>query len=173
MSLLALLINLMRPWWIKVFISELLNNSRSWFTHKYWACMGENMESKVTLTYIFLADLKNYPIRWATNSISVLLDCSQVMWRVCVCCRRPARRIWWVCLRTLICVPSMPSVSPSCPKTSSWRAASAENEPELSLSLSVSLSLSLFLCLLVVLEFSLGGVFFWLQTFRVLPVCMY
>uniref|UniRef100_A0A671P2L9 Histone H3.3 n=1 Tax=Sinocyclocheilus anshuiensis TaxID=1608454 RepID=A0A671P2L9_9TELE len=41
--------------------------------------------------------------------------------------QRPARRIWWVCLRTLTCVPSTPSASPSCPKTSSWRAASAEN----------------------------------------------
>uniref|UniRef100_A0A8C2C2G1 Histone H3.3 n=1 Tax=Cyprinus carpio TaxID=7962 RepID=A0A8C2C2G1_CYPCA len=36
-------------------------------------------------------------------------------------------RIWWVCSRTLTCVPSTPSASPSCPKTSSWRAASAEN----------------------------------------------
>uniref|UniRef100_A0AAQ4Q1A9 Core Histone H2A/H2B/H3 domain-containing protein n=1 Tax=Gasterosteus aculeatus aculeatus TaxID=481459 RepID=A0AAQ4Q1A9_GASAC len=36
---------------------------------------------------------------------------------------RRARRTWWVCLRTPTCVPSMPSGSPSCPKTSSWHAA--------------------------------------------------
>uniref|UniRef100_A0A8C7KR90 Histone H2A/H2B/H3 domain-containing protein n=1 Tax=Oncorhynchus kisutch TaxID=8019 RepID=A0A8C7KR90_ONCKI len=38
--------------------------------------------------------------------------------------QRPARHTWWVCLRTPTCVPSMPSVSPSCPKTSSWHVAS-------------------------------------------------
>uniref|UniRef100_A0A8C1UEH0 Histone H2A/H2B/H3 domain-containing protein n=1 Tax=Cyprinus carpio TaxID=7962 RepID=A0A8C1UEH0_CYPCA len=41
--------------------------------------------------------------------------------------QRPARHTWSVCLKTLTCVPSMPSVSPSCPKTSSWHAASAES----------------------------------------------
>uniref|UniRef100_A0A671TPF4 Uncharacterized protein n=1 Tax=Sparus aurata TaxID=8175 RepID=A0A671TPF4_SPAAU len=37
------------------------------------------------------------------------------------------RHTWWVCSRTLTCVPSMPSVSPSCPKTSSWHAAFVES----------------------------------------------
>uniref|UniRef100_A0A3B4UFH1 Histone H3.3 n=1 Tax=Seriola dumerili TaxID=41447 RepID=A0A3B4UFH1_SERDU len=32
------------------------------------------------------------------------------------------RLTWWVCLRTPTCAPSTPSVSPSCPKTSSWLA---------------------------------------------------
>uniref|UniRef100_A0A3Q0QYN7 Uncharacterized protein n=1 Tax=Amphilophus citrinellus TaxID=61819 RepID=A0A3Q0QYN7_AMPCI len=54
--------------------------------------------------------------------------------------QRPARPIWWVCLRTPICAPSMPSVSPSCPKTSSWHVASAESALKCSLSLSLSLS---------------------------------
>uniref|UniRef100_A0A3P8U7P4 H3.3 histone B n=1 Tax=Amphiprion percula TaxID=161767 RepID=A0A3P8U7P4_AMPPE len=40
-------------------------------------------------------------------------------------CRRPARPTWWVCLRTPTCAPSTPSVSPSCPKTSSWHVVSA------------------------------------------------
>uniref|UniRef100_A0A8C9R7L0 Si:ch1073-429i10.3 n=1 Tax=Scleropages formosus TaxID=113540 RepID=A0A8C9R7L0_SCLFO len=38
--------------------------------------------------------------------------------------RRPARLTWWACLRTPTCAPSTPSVSPSCPKTSSWPVAS-------------------------------------------------
>uniref|UniRef100_A0AAZ3QS44 Core Histone H2A/H2B/H3 domain-containing protein n=1 Tax=Oncorhynchus tshawytscha TaxID=74940 RepID=A0AAZ3QS44_ONCTS len=42
-------------------------------------------------------------------------------------CVRRARHTWWVCLRTPTCAPSMPSVSPSCPKTSSWHAASVES----------------------------------------------
>merc|ERR1711892_1176714 len=42
-------------------------------------------------------------------------------------CRRPARRTWWDSSRTPTCVPSMPSVSPSCPRISSWLAVSAEN----------------------------------------------
>ena len=39
-------------------------------------------------------------------------------------CRRPARLTLWVSLRTPTCAPSTPSVSPSCPRTSSWPAAS-------------------------------------------------
>uniref|UniRef100_A0AAY4DRR3 Core Histone H2A/H2B/H3 domain-containing protein n=1 Tax=Denticeps clupeoides TaxID=299321 RepID=A0AAY4DRR3_9TELE len=35
------------------------------------------------------------------------------------------RRTWLVCSKTPTCAPSMPSVSPSCPKTSSWLAVSA------------------------------------------------
>uniref|UniRef100_A0A8D3A035 Core Histone H2A/H2B/H3 domain-containing protein n=1 Tax=Scophthalmus maximus TaxID=52904 RepID=A0A8D3A035_SCOMX len=42
-------------------------------------------------------------------------------------CVRPARRTWWACSRTPTCVPSTPSVSPSCPKTSSWHAAYVES----------------------------------------------
>ncbi len=42
-------------------------------------------------------------------------------------CRSPARLIWSVCLRTPICALSTPSESPSCPKTSSWPAASVES----------------------------------------------
>uniref|UniRef100_A0A673IHX8 Histone H3 n=1 Tax=Sinocyclocheilus rhinocerous TaxID=307959 RepID=A0A673IHX8_9TELE len=41
--------------------------------------------------------------------------------------QRPARLIWSVCLRTPTCAPSTPRESPSCPKTSSWPAASAES----------------------------------------------
>uniref|UniRef100_A0A3B5Q0N6 Histone H3.3 n=1 Tax=Xiphophorus maculatus TaxID=8083 RepID=A0A3B5Q0N6_XIPMA len=41
--------------------------------------------------------------------------------------RRPARPTWWVCSRTPTCAPSMPSGSPSCPKTSSWPAVSVES----------------------------------------------
>uniref|UniRef100_A0A3Q3BD54 Histone H3.3 n=1 Tax=Kryptolebias marmoratus TaxID=37003 RepID=A0A3Q3BD54_KRYMA len=41
--------------------------------------------------------------------------------------QRPARPTWWGSLRTPTCAPSTPSVSPSCPKTSSWPAASAES----------------------------------------------
>uniref|UniRef100_A0A8C1UB05 Histone H2A/H2B/H3 domain-containing protein n=1 Tax=Cyprinus carpio TaxID=7962 RepID=A0A8C1UB05_CYPCA len=37
------------------------------------------------------------------------------------------RLIWSVCSRTPTCAPSTPRESPSCPKTSSWRAASAES----------------------------------------------
>ena len=51
---------------------------------------------------------------------------SNDMCRPCPC-RRPVRHTWWVCSRTLTCVPSMPSVSPSCPKTSSWHAAFVES----------------------------------------------
>uniref|UniRef100_A0A8D2DBI9 Histone H2A/H2B/H3 domain-containing protein n=1 Tax=Sciurus vulgaris TaxID=55149 RepID=A0A8D2DBI9_SCIVU len=39
--------------------------------------------------------------------------------------QRPARPTWWGCSRTPTCAPSTPSASPSCPRTSSWRAASA------------------------------------------------
>ena len=42
--------------------------------------------------------------------------------------RRPARPTWSVCSRTPTCAPSTPSVSPSCPRTSSWPAASVERE---------------------------------------------
>ena len=45
-------------------------------------------------------------------------------------CRRPARPTWWVCSRTPTCAPSTPRGSPSCPKTSSWPAVSAENAPK-------------------------------------------
>uniref|UniRef100_A0A8C8BY93 Core Histone H2A/H2B/H3 domain-containing protein n=1 Tax=Oncorhynchus tshawytscha TaxID=74940 RepID=A0A8C8BY93_ONCTS len=38
--------------------------------------------------------------------------------------RRPARHTLLVCLRTPTCAPSMPSVSPSCPKTSNWPVVS-------------------------------------------------
>uniref|UniRef100_A0A674CQL2 Histone H3.3 n=1 Tax=Salmo trutta TaxID=8032 RepID=A0A674CQL2_SALTR len=38
--------------------------------------------------------------------------------------QRPARLTWLVCLRTPTCAPSTPSVSPSCPKTSSWPVVS-------------------------------------------------
>merc|ERR1712223_1266010 len=41
--------------------------------------------------------------------------------------RRPARRTWWVCSRTPTCTPSTPSVSPSCPRTSSWPGGSVAN----------------------------------------------
>uniref|UniRef100_A0A8C5UXX1 Histone H2A/H2B/H3 domain-containing protein n=1 Tax=Microcebus murinus TaxID=30608 RepID=A0A8C5UXX1_MICMU len=37
--------------------------------------------------------------------------------------RRLVKSTWWVCLKILICVPSMLRESPSCPKTSSWLAA--------------------------------------------------
>ncbi|CAB1448609.1 unnamed protein product [Pleuronectes platessa] len=43
-------------------------------------------------------------------------------------CRRPARLTWPACLRTPTCAPSTPRGSPSCPRTSSWPAASAERE---------------------------------------------
>uniref|UniRef100_A0A452V565 Uncharacterized protein n=1 Tax=Ursus maritimus TaxID=29073 RepID=A0A452V565_URSMA len=39
--------------------------------------------------------------------------------------RRRARPTWWGSSRTPTCAPSTPSASPSCPRTSSWRAASA------------------------------------------------
>merc|ERR1712018_609211 len=42
-------------------------------------------------------------------------------------CRRPARPTWLVCLRTPTCAPSTPSVSPSCPRTSSWPGGSVES----------------------------------------------
>uniref|UniRef100_A0A665T2W2 Uncharacterized protein n=1 Tax=Echeneis naucrates TaxID=173247 RepID=A0A665T2W2_ECHNA len=42
--------------------------------------------------------------------------------------QRPARLIWSACSRTPTCAPSTPRESPSCPKTSSWPAASAERE---------------------------------------------
>uniref|UniRef100_A0A8D2DB41 Histone H2A/H2B/H3 domain-containing protein n=1 Tax=Sciurus vulgaris TaxID=55149 RepID=A0A8D2DB41_SCIVU len=45
--------------------------------------------------------------------------------------QRPARPTWWGCSRTPTCAPSTPSASPSCPRTSSWRAASAGRGPEL------------------------------------------
>merc|ERR1712156_58191 len=48
-----------------------------------------------------------------------------------VLCKRPVRHIWLVCLRTLICVQSMPSVSPSCQRTFNWQDVSEENEPKL------------------------------------------
>ena len=38
--------------------------------------------------------------------------------------RRPARPTWLGCSRTLTCAPSTPSVSPSCPRTSSWPGGS-------------------------------------------------
>merc|ERR1712156_1248283 len=41
--------------------------------------------------------------------------------------RRPARRTWWGCSRTPTCAPSTPSVSPSCPRTSSWQGGSVAN----------------------------------------------
>lgn len=44
--------------------------------------------------------------------------------------RRPARRIWLVCLRTPICAPSMPSASPLCPRTFSWLGASEASAPK-------------------------------------------
>uniref|UniRef100_A0A3Q1B6R0 Histone H2A/H2B/H3 domain-containing protein n=1 Tax=Amphiprion ocellaris TaxID=80972 RepID=A0A3Q1B6R0_AMPOC len=43
-------------------------------------------------------------------------------------CRRPARLTWSVSSRTPTCAPSTPRGSPSCPKTSSWPAASVERE---------------------------------------------
>merc|ERR1712141_954247 len=39
-------------------------------------------------------------------------------------CRRPARPTWLGCSRTPTCAPSTPSVSPSCPRTSSWPGGS-------------------------------------------------
>merc|ERR1712088_1085043 len=42
-------------------------------------------------------------------------------------CRRLARPTWLVCLRTPTCAPSTPSVSPSCPRTSSWPGGSVES----------------------------------------------
>uniref|UniRef100_A0A8C2WNQ8 Histone H3 n=1 Tax=Cyclopterus lumpus TaxID=8103 RepID=A0A8C2WNQ8_CYCLU len=42
-----------------------------------------------------------------------------------VCLHQYNPLTWWVCSRTPTCVPSMPSVSPSCPKTSSWHVAFA------------------------------------------------
>uniref|UniRef100_A0A673TUW9 Uncharacterized protein n=1 Tax=Suricata suricatta TaxID=37032 RepID=A0A673TUW9_SURSU len=38
--------------------------------------------------------------------------------------KRRARPTWWGSSRTPTCAPSTPSASPSCPRTSSWRAAS-------------------------------------------------
>uniref|UniRef100_A0A671MLQ9 Core Histone H2A/H2B/H3 domain-containing protein n=1 Tax=Sinocyclocheilus anshuiensis TaxID=1608454 RepID=A0A671MLQ9_9TELE len=52
-----------------------------------------------------------------------LLSRAPLSWR----CRRLARLIRSVCLRTPTCAPSTPRESPSCPKTSSWPAASAES----------------------------------------------
>merc|ERR1739845_273483 len=46
--------------------------------------------------------------------------------------RRPARRTWWGCSRTPTCAPSTPSVSPSCPRTSSWPGGSVVREPKCS-----------------------------------------
>uniref|UniRef100_A0A8C6BGU1 Histone H2A/H2B/H3 domain-containing protein n=1 Tax=Monodon monoceros TaxID=40151 RepID=A0A8C6BGU1_MONMO len=43
--------------------------------------------------------------------------------------QRRARPTWWGSSRTPTCVPSTPSASPSCPRTSSLPAASAEREP--------------------------------------------
>ena len=42
--------------------------------------------------------------------------------------KRPARLTLLVCLKTPTCAPSTPSASPSCPRTFSWPAESAENE---------------------------------------------
>jgi len=42
--------------------------------------------------------------------------------------QRQPRPIWWDCLRTLTYVPSTPSGSPSCPRTSSSRAAFGVSE---------------------------------------------
>ncbi|CAI0474375.1 unnamed protein product [Linum tenue] len=42
----------------------------------------------------------------------------------CLLCRRQLRHTLWGCLRTPICVPSMPSVSPLCPRISSWPGGS-------------------------------------------------
>uniref|UniRef100_A0A3B4YI57 H3.2 histone (putative) n=1 Tax=Seriola lalandi dorsalis TaxID=1841481 RepID=A0A3B4YI57_SERLL len=42
--------------------------------------------------------------------------------------QRPARLTWSACSRTPTCAPSTPRGSPSCPRTSSWPAASAERE---------------------------------------------
>lgn len=39
---------------------------------------------------------------------------------ILICYRKPVRRTWWDCLKTPTCALSMPSVSPSCQKTSSW-----------------------------------------------------
>merc|ERR1711944_106534 len=39
----------------------------------------------------------------------------------------PGRPTWLVCLRTPTCAPSTPSVSPSCPRTSSWPGGSVES----------------------------------------------
>uniref|UniRef100_A0A8C5FAM4 Histone H2A/H2B/H3 domain-containing protein n=1 Tax=Gadus morhua TaxID=8049 RepID=A0A8C5FAM4_GADMO len=44
--------------------------------------------------------------------------------------QRPARLTWSACSRTPTCAPSTPRGSPSCPKTSSWPAVSAENAPK-------------------------------------------
>ena len=41
--------------------------------------------------------------------------------------KKQARPISLVCLKTPTCAPSTPSVSPSCPKTFSWPAESAES----------------------------------------------
>merc|ERR1712241_904174 len=46
-------------------------------------------------------------------------------------CRRLARPTWSVCSRTPTCAPSTPSVSPSCPRTSSWPGGSVAREPKL------------------------------------------
>ena len=40
--------------------------------------------------------------------------------------RKLLRPTWLVCLRTPTCAPFMPSASPSCPRISSWLAASVE-----------------------------------------------
>lgn len=47
---------------------------------------------------------------------------------VVLVCRRPVRRTWSVCLKTLTCAPFTPSVSPLCRKTSSSHAESEVNE---------------------------------------------
>ena len=43
-------------------------------------------------------------------------------------CRRQLRPTWLVCLRTPICVPSMPSAWPLCRKISSWLGGSVVSE---------------------------------------------
>ncbi|KAJ6289106.1 hypothetical protein OIU76_024994 [Salix suchowensis] len=48
----------------------------------------------------------------------------------CWPCKRQLRHILWVCLRTPIFVPSMRSVSPSCPRISSWPGGSGVSVPK-------------------------------------------
>ena len=52
-------------------------------------------------------------------------------------CKKPARPTLLVCLWTPTCAPSTPSVSPSCPRTSSSPAESVENAPKLLYQLSI------------------------------------
>ena len=56
-----------------------------------------------------------------------------VVLQVCPIFRRPARPTWSVCSRTPTCAPSTPSVSPSCPRTSSWPGESVARELKLPL----------------------------------------